>query len=164
LLLGIALVAASRDPVAAAHMLGAARVLREVLEAHLTSREAEDERIAADLLRARLGDAAYAQAIHTGASAALGDVFAEAEQLVARIIADQNRGELTAGTGAGELSDRELDVLQRIAEGLTDKEIGNELGISRRTVSKHVEMILAKLAVSSRTAAVTTAIRKGTLS
>lgn len=163
LLLGIALVTASRDPVAAAHMLGAAHVLREMLGAHLTSREAEDDRIATHLLRSSLGDEQYAQAIHTGASAALTEILAESELLVARIVADRDRVEITPGATARELSVRELDVLQRVAEGLTDKEIGHELGISRRTVSKHVEMILTKLAVSSRTAAATTAIRKGSL-
>jgi len=83
--------------------------------------------------------------------------------LVARIILDHDRAEITPGVSGRELSARELDVLQRVAEGLTDKEIGYQLGISHRTVSKHVEMILAKLAVSSRTAAVTTAIRKGAI-
>jgi DNA-binding NarL/FixJ family response regulator len=43
--------------------------------------------------------------------------------------------------------------LRLVAEGLTDKEIADRLFISRRTVSKHVESILAKLGVESRRAA-----------
>jgi DNA-binding NarL/FixJ family response regulator len=48
-----------------------------------------------------------------------------------------------------------------LAEGLSDKEIAETLGISRRTVSNHVATILAKLDVPSRTAAATYATRHG---
>ena len=57
------------------------------------------------------------------------------------------------------LSPREHDVLRLLVEGLSDKEIALALGISRRTASKHVETILSKFDVSSRTAAVTYATR-----
>jgi predicted ATPase/DNA-binding CsgD family transcriptional regulator len=59
------------------------------------------------------------------------------------------------------LTPRELDVLRLVVEGLSDKEIGDALGISRRTASKYVETILAKLDVPSRTAAATYATRHG---
>ena len=48
------------------------------------------------------------------------------------------------------LSQRELEVLERIAGGLTDREIGDALGISPRTVGRHVGNILGKLAVRNR--------------
>jgi DNA-binding CsgD family transcriptional regulator len=54
-----------------------------------------------------------------------------------------------------DLSPREQEVLYWIAEGKRDWEIGRILGLSPRTVGKHVEHVLAKLRVSSRTAAAT---------
>jgi DNA-binding NarL/FixJ family response regulator len=51
--------------------------------------------------------------------------------------------------GSG-LSQRERQVLERIADGLTDREIGAALGISPRTVGRHVGHILDKLAVRNR--------------
>jgi DNA-binding NarL/FixJ family response regulator len=59
------------------------------------------------------------------------------------------------------LSERELDVLQRIANGRSNREIATELSISEATVKFHVTGILAKLGVLDRTQAVTTAIRRG---
>jgi DNA-binding CsgD family transcriptional regulator len=51
------------------------------------------------------------------------------------------------------LSLREQEVLRWIAEGKRDAEIGIILGLSPKTVSKHVEHVLAKLQVTNRTAA-----------
>jgi two-component system NarL family response regulator len=62
-----------------------------------------------------------------------------------------------------DLSARELDVLSRIARGLTNKEIGAELGVHESTVKAHVINILGKLGVNDRTLAVTTAIQRGIL-
>lgn len=58
------------------------------------------------------------------------------------------------------LSPRELDVLRLLVEGRSDAEIGEALFISRRTASKHVGSILAKLAVSSRVEAALRAVRE----
>jgi len=51
-------------------------------------------------------------------------------------------------------------VLVSLAEGLADKEIAQKLGISYWTVTKHVQAILDKMEVSSRTAAGVRAIRE----
>ncbi|HYI13838.1 MAG TPA: LuxR C-terminal-related transcriptional regulator, partial [Thermomicrobiales bacterium] len=59
------------------------------------------------------------------------------------------------------LTARELEVLRYIVEGRSDREIANTLSVSHRTVGHHVSNILGKLHVSSRTAAVTVAIREG---
>ena len=61
------------------------------------------------------------------------------------------------------LSAREIEVLQRIAAGKSNKEIGTELFISEGTVKSHVKSIFAKLNVISRTEAVATATRRGLL-
>jgi DNA-binding NarL/FixJ family response regulator len=59
------------------------------------------------------------------------------------------------------LSDRELEVLNLIAEGQSNKLIAHSLGISEHTVKTHVASILAKLGAGSRTEAVSQAIRRG---
>jgi len=59
------------------------------------------------------------------------------------------------------LSEREADVLRWLARGKTNDDIATILAISNRTVSKHVENILSKLAVENRTAAAIKAVRAG---
>jgi DNA-binding NarL/FixJ family response regulator len=59
------------------------------------------------------------------------------------------------------LSDRELEVLALLVEGLSNKLIAHRLFISEHTVKTHMTSILAKLGVSSRTEAVSQAIRRG---
>ncbi len=62
------------------------------------------------------------------------------------------------------LSHREVEVLQLIAAGKTDREIAGELVISSRTVNNHVRSILNKTAVANRTEAATYAAREGLVS
>ncbi len=59
------------------------------------------------------------------------------------------------------LSDREREVLDLIAEGLSNKLIAHRLSISEHTVKTHVAAILAKFGAGSRTEAVSQAIRQG---
>ncbi len=59
------------------------------------------------------------------------------------------------------LSPREVEVLQFVAKGLTNKEIGSILFISDKTARNHVISLMAKLEAKDRTEAVTIAIRKG---
>lgn len=61
-----------------------------------------------------------------------------------------NLGELAARFG---LTRREVDVFRILRTGAADKEIASSLGVSRSTVSKHVEKILKKMKVTNRTAA-----------
>ena len=71
-----------------------------------------------------------------------------------------------AGKGVAEeatqpLTDRELEVLQWAAQGLTNYDIAQRLYISVRTVEAHLTRVYNKLAVGSRTEAVVYAIRQG---
>jgi DNA-binding NarL/FixJ family response regulator len=61
----------------------------------------------------------------------------------------------------GALTERELAVLRLAANGLANKEIAKELGISSHTVKYHLASLLAKLGVHSRTEAVTMGLRRG---
>ena len=60
-----------------------------------------------------------------------------------------------------ELTPREVEILNLIAQGLQNKEIAMSLGISEATTQVHVRNILAKLDVTHRTAAVNVALRRG---
>jgi len=71
---------------------------------------------------------------------------------------------LTRGQPIGNnssLSDRELEVLQCLAEGMTTNQIGSQLFISENTVKTHIRHILEKLDASNRTEAVSKAIQMG---
>lgn len=59
------------------------------------------------------------------------------------------------------LTDREVQVVELVAQGMRNKEIGVSLGISETTVQVHVKNILAKLQVQDRSGAITAAIRRG---
>jgi DNA-binding NarL/FixJ family response regulator len=98
------------------------------------------------------------------ARAALGDAEGAAlefeaarttyERLGARPDLTRVPGQASAG-----LTAREIQVLRLVAQGETNRSIGTTLGLSERTVDRHVSNILAKLHVSSRTAATALASR-----
>jgi DNA-binding NarL/FixJ family response regulator len=60
-----------------------------------------------------------------------------------------------------QLSPRELEVMNAVAAGKSNKEIGVQLFISEGTVKTHVASLLIKLGVSGRTSAVREAVRRG---
>lgn len=76
-----------------------------------------------------------------------------------------NRGAADLGVGrfrlAERLTPRELQVLDLLAEGLSNKAIAARLGISDQTAKFHVAAISGKLGASNRTAAVRLALRRG---
>ena len=59
------------------------------------------------------------------------------------------------------LTSRERDVLRLLVEGRMDKEIGEALFISTRTVQTHVANLFAKLGVNARAEAAAVAVRRG---
>jgi len=61
-------------------------------------------------------------------------------------------------------TDRELEVLRLAGKGLTNRAIGQELGISDRTVQGHLARVYQKLQVGSRTEAVMKAVQEGWIS
>lgn len=78
-------------------------------------------------------------------------------------ISENTQAVLDRPTRTIDLSDRELEVLQEMAAGLTNRQIGAELGISTYTVNSHVRNILSKLNARSRAEAVTRAYQDGLL-
>jgi two-component system, NarL family, nitrate/nitrite response regulator NarL len=85
------------------------------------------------------------------------------EPAMAVRLAGAQRPTPSAETGEA-LTPREQEVLRLVAEGLPNKTIARELGISEHTAKFHVGSLLAKLNAGSRTEAVTTATRRGLLS
>ncbi len=99
--------------------------------------------------------------------------LAEADAMGARPLADAVRGlgrrarlELPGVrfAGADVLTARETEVLGLVAQGLTNRQIGERLFVSDKTVSVHVSNVLAKLGVSGRAEAVSVAHQRGLLS
>ncbi len=73
-------------------------------------------------------------------------------QIASRLAERMLRSSITA---------RELEILEMIAKGLTNKQIASGLSISENTVRNHLNRIMEKLEVSDRTEAATTAIQQG---
>ena len=86
------------------------------------------------------------------------------EQIGARLDANHSRdwrtGTATREAPAG-LTDREVEVLQLIAEGKSNKEIAEALVLSAKTVSRHLSNIFTKIDVNSRSAATAFAFEHG---
>lgn len=72
--------------------------------------------------------------------------------------------EVKAPNSPETLTGRETEVLRLIGQGLSNKEIARELGITEKTVKTHVSNILSKLGVLSRTQAALHAVRIGLVS
>jgi len=118
------------------------------------------------------GDARIQAALDAGATAyllkdALGEELANAVRRVhagAHVFGPQARADMHGHYAADRLSPRELDVLQLVAGGHTNRTIGDMLGISEPTVKSHMSTILVKLGANDRTHAVTLAARRGYIS
>jgi len=119
----------------------------------------------ADILRAveagaagyLLKDASRAELVSAIRAAARGETVL-APSVATRLVDRMRRPQ-----PADSLSPREVEVLRLVARGLSNAEIGRELYISEATVKTHLLRSFAKLGVSDRTAAVTTAIAAGHL-
>jgi len=89
----------------------------------------------------------------------------EVRERVARLLSTDPELDVVWANGTNganeQLTARELEVLRLMAEGLGNKIIANELGISTHTVKFHVAAIFTKLDVHSRTEAVAAGIRNG---
>lgn len=69
----------------------------------------------------------------------------------ARMMQELNNPPRQSAAGSGEISPREMDVLELIGKGLTNREIGARLFIAERTVKSHVTHLLEKLTLRDRT-------------
>lgn len=96
-------------------------------------------------------------------------IVARGEVILSSAVAGQIQAELAGhvrpGSAGSELTDpltaRELEVLERLAKGLTNSEIAEQLVISEGTVKNHLKNILGKLQLSNRIQAAVYAVRQG---
>ena len=87
-------------------------------------------------------------------------VVAEGKSPLAPTVASRLVGRMR-GTDEEALSTREIEVLELVAHGTSNKEIAKKLWVSETTVKSHMLHIFDKLGVTDRTAAVTEALRRG---
>ncbi|MGW4485371.1 ATP-binding protein [Amycolatopsis sp. NPDC004368] len=136
----------------AAERLGVARRMWPLVggKAMLGLQRMIDQHASCELaVREALGDARFRTAFKRGAEAATGFDAALAH-LLGETAAAAAPVPVARGTSEPELTSREVEVAELVAEGLTNKEIAQRLVISRRTVESHVDHILGKLGFSSR--------------
>jgi DNA-binding NarL/FixJ family response regulator len=78
-------------------------------------------------------------------------------------VSRQVAAKMASWTQPGQISltEREREVLRLVVEGKTNQEIGHALGISDKTVEKHLDSIFTKLNVTSRVEAAVRAVREG---
>lgn len=82
-------------------------------------------------------------------------------QIAARVVQEIRDTKQSSSNPFSELSERELEVLRSIANGLTNAEIAERLFISEKTVKGHVSNILSKLHMLDRTKAAVFAWKQG---
>jgi DNA-binding NarL/FixJ family response regulator len=85
-------------------------------------------------------------------------------QLTKTFIEEARMGEPAPAPGepkAPALSKREREILQKVADGATTRQVATDLGISPHTVKTHLERIFEKLGANDRAQAVAIAIRSG---
>jgi len=115
------------------------------------------------------GDVQVLQALKAGAAGYLLKSALRTELLNAiRTVHTGNRHvtasiatEIAQHVGDVALSERELEVLRKVAAGNSNKQVAAQLGISEDTAKAHMKNILAKLNANDRTHAVTIAVRRG---
>src|SRR5258707_1821494 len=94
-------------------------------------------------------------------------VFGELEGAIRKVHAGSRRipaqvaERLAERMGSSDLTGREIEVLQEIVAGNSNKTIAHRLNITEATVKSHINNILSKLGVSDRTQAATTALQRG---
>jgi DNA-binding NarL/FixJ family response regulator len=93
--------------------------------------------------------------------------FEELEEAIRKVnggsrrIPTQVAERLAERMGSSDLTGREIEVLEHIVGGNSNKAIASRLNISEATVKSHINNILSKLGVSDRTQAATTALQRG---
>jgi non-specific serine/threonine protein kinase len=152
--------AAAGRPAAAARLVGAAAALRAAHDIVHSPSERAYFQPTVDGLATTLGGARMAAAREAGAALDPAAMIADALALVERSSSIIAEGEESAAS-AFNLTSREAEILGLLAEGLTNREIGDVLFISPATVARHAANLFAKLGVDSRSKAVSLARRHG---
>jgi predicted ATPase/DNA-binding CsgD family transcriptional regulator len=154
--------AAQGELLQSARLWGAAEVLREAIGAPIPPvyRPAYERSVTA--ARAQFGEKPFAAAWVQGRTMTLEQVLAAQEPvpMLPAMSANPSMAPSVpkAPTYPDGLTDREVEVLRLVAQGLTDPQVAEQLVISPHTVNSHLKAIYGKIGVSSRSAATRYAI------
>jgi non-specific serine/threonine protein kinase len=130
----------------AARLFGAAMAHRDAIGWKFSPLEQEEYAQALATLREHMGERTFQIGFAAGEELTLDQIT----QRLLPMLATRLEGE---GRSPAGLTPREVDVLQLVAEGLTNAEIANRLSLSPHTIDAHLRRIYRKLAVRSRSAA-----------
>jgi predicted ATPase/DNA-binding CsgD family transcriptional regulator len=144
---GLAVIAAALGHLSlAARLFGAASGWRETYQQKQWFPMPTDFQKAASNVRRRLGESSWIEAFEGGTKLNNEQAMSLGEEAVSAL------GDELQRRSAG-LTAREVEVLQLVADGLSNAEIADRLVLSQRTVHAHLRSIYDKLGVNSRTAA-----------
>jgi non-specific serine/threonine protein kinase len=161
--------AAQQQPARAAQLCGAAATWREAVSHPLLPPDRAEYDRQLERLRAALGEAAFAAAWAAGAALSLDQAAeyalaaAPTPDAVTRVPAGSPPEQSSTSRVASPLSEREREVLELLAEGLSNKEIAQRLVIAEATAKFHVRSLLNKLGANTRGQAVALAVQRGLL-
>jgi predicted ATPase/DNA-binding CsgD family transcriptional regulator/Flp pilus assembly protein TadD len=150
----------NNDPRVAVELLAVVETMRQELG---TPRQAEGESkigLLLGRLRRGIGRAGYEEAWSRGSAHEVNDTLAVVNELSRRAQRSAVRQPSRTEASRPRLTERERDVLRLVAAGCSSRDIADALFISPRTASTHVEHILSKLGVNTRSAAVAVALRE----
>ncbi len=157
-----ALVVAQPDPSLAAAVLGAADSLRKAMGTPVPAAERPGYDRCVRGLRESLGASRFRSAWLLGGRMPAEEVADACLRAIRAAGGGPDRARLPAGlAGSHGLTERELEVLRLLGQGLTNREIARQLQISTGTAGVHVSNILRKLKVSTRVQAVSVAYQLG---
>ena len=159
LLEALAFFVVSTQPAACVRFAAAAEQLRKSLGAAPVPTEQARAGRCLEIAKRRLGDAAYAAIWLEAQTVPLEVSLREAQQLLR---AKPTQGPRLVGpAGSDTLSDREREVAFLVSQGLTNRQIAEQLVITRKTVETHVGHVLNKLGLVSRVQIATWGMRRG---
>jgi DNA-binding NarL/FixJ family response regulator len=150
------LIAATGPASRAATLLGAADAQMEAAGVRLEPIDRESFERCVQAARADLGDARFEELWGNWRRLTLDEAVAAVERA-------RQSGQTAAASAANGLTERELEVIRLVAEGLSNAEIGARLFVSEHTVHRHLANIRRKLKLSSRAAVAVHAARHGLL-
>jgi DNA-binding CsgD family transcriptional regulator len=145
-----------------ANLIGAAEAMGAALGVPMTPDTPRHRRIIQSI-RSTLGSVGFEEALAKGRTWSIEQAYEVAMTFSADRISRPLPRPAEQSAVAFQLTPREIDVLRMLAAGLSTQEIADQLSISPRTVSTHINNMLGKTGVDSRAALVALSFRSGIL-
>lgn len=145
----------------AARVHGRLQEIRPLLYAASASDFVSSRQAALEEVRAALGESAFDDAVATGTGLPWDTAIAQVSDYLRTLIQSSTQAASNGQPGYPSLTERQLQVIRLLGAGLTNKEIGQRLGMTPKTVMHHTVAIYQRLGVRGRSEAVAWAIRTG---